>query len=109
MVWDEQHGDEIERPGEQQAVEKDNERSFLEIWQFWRLDLAIDLRERLFAAHREVRVTEGDDDAYDAEESQPIGRIAQRLGCSGIISDSAEWIDLFSRDQFGLDAQVGLP
>ena len=48
---------------QQQAIDEDNKRRLLEIGQFWRLDLPVHLRQRLFAAHGQDRMAEGDQHA----------------------------------------------
>ena len=65
------HGEEADAAGEQQAVSEDDEARLLEVRQLRRLDLAVDLGQRLLAAHRQDRVAEGDDDADEADQAQP--------------------------------------
>ena len=60
------------RPVRHQAVDEDDERRLLEVRQLGRFDLAIDLGQRLLAAHGQDRMAEGDQDADDADEAQPV-------------------------------------
>ena len=60
VVGDQQHGQEADARREDQAVEEDDEGRLLEVLQLRRLDLAIDLGQRLLAAHRQDRMAEGD-------------------------------------------------
>ena len=65
------HRQKIHAPGEQQAVSKDNKPNLLEVRQLRRLDFAVDLRERLLAAHRQNRVPKRDEDADESEQAEP--------------------------------------
>ncbi len=81
---DEQHGQEADAAGQHQAVEEDDEGGLLEVLQLRRLDFAVNLGQRLLAAHGQDRVAEGDEDAEQADQAQPVGRgfaadVAQRL------------------------------
>ena len=42
--------------------------AFLKFWQLGRLDFAVDLGQRLLAAHRQDRVAEGDEQAEHADQ-----------------------------------------
>ena len=46
-----------------QAVDENNEGRLLEVAQLGRLDLAVDLGQRLLAAHRQDGMAKGDADA----------------------------------------------
>src|SRR5262249_62292016 len=52
---------------EDQTVKKNNESRLFEILQLRVLDLAVDLRHRLFAAHREDGVAEANQDADESD------------------------------------------
>ena len=95
--------------------------TFLKLRQLGRLDLAVDLRQRLLAAHRQDRMAERDHDADRADQAEPIGRMPQRLGERWKFAQPTERILLLARDgidprhnfavgeHFDLLAQVGLP
>src|SRR5262249_17481172 len=51
FVGDDEHGQEADAGGEDNAVNKNDERRLLEVLQFRRLDLTVDLGQGLFAAH----------------------------------------------------------
>ncbi len=54
--------------GEDEAVDGDDDGGALEVPELGVLDLAVDLGERLFAAHGENGVAEGHEDAEEAEQ-----------------------------------------
>ena len=60
VVGDDHHGQEADAARSDQAVEEDDEGGLLEVLQLGRLDLAVDLGQRLLAGHRQDRVAEGD-------------------------------------------------
>ena len=64
--------------GECQTIDKDDERGLLEIEELGAFHLAIDLRERLLAAHRQDRVAEGDRHADQPEHAEPVSGHAFR-------------------------------
>ena len=85
VVGDEQHGQEADAAGQHQAVDEDDEGRLLEVRQLGRLDLAVDLGQRLLAAHGQDRMAEGDEDADHADQAEPVrrrlaGQLAQLVG-----------------------------
>ena len=81
--------------GQQQAVEEDDERRLLEVLQLGALDLAVDLRQRLLAAHRQDRVAERDEDAEHPDQAQPVDRgRAASVVADRRPADEAERVDL---------------
>ena len=66
--------------GQHEAVDEDDEGGLLEVLQLGRLDLAVNLGQRLLAAHRQDRMAEGDEDADHADQAQPIHcRVSVRM------------------------------
>ena len=57
----------VREPGEEQAVDGDDDGGALQVLELGVLDFAVDLGQRLFAAHGQHRVTEGHEDAEQAE------------------------------------------
>ena len=57
--------------GENQAVDENDEAGFFQVAQLGMLDLAIDLRHRLFAAHGQHRVAQAD---QNADQSDGVGQ-----------------------------------
>ena len=77
--------------------------AFLKFCSFGDFDLAVDLGQRLLAAHRQDRVAEGDDDADHADQAEPIRRRARlrasarscRVFVASVrLAEEAERIDL---------------
>jgi hypothetical protein len=68
-IGDEHGGEQGGAAGEDEAVDRDDDRGALEVLELGVLDLAIDLGERFFAAHGEDGVAEGHEDAEEAEQS----------------------------------------
>ena len=81
-VGDDHHGEEADQRGQQEAVQENDECRLLEVRQLGTLDLAVDLGQGLFAAHREHRVAERDQDAEHPDQAEPIHfrGVAQLLG-----------------------------
>ena len=50
-----------------EAIESDDDRGLLQVLKLGMREFAVDLGERLFAAHGENGVAEGDDDAENSE------------------------------------------
>ena len=72
--------------------------AFLKFVQLGRLHLAIDLGQRLLAAHRQDRVAEGDQDADDADQAQPVaGDAGRRRVAQGSPAEEAERVELAGR------------
>ena len=69
-VGNERHREEAHERGEQQAVDENHQAGALEVLHLRLLDLAVNLRERFLAAHREDRVAEADEDG-DRRERRP--------------------------------------
>ncbi len=66
-IGDQHHGEEGGQSGEDEAVEGDDDGRLFQVPELGVGELAIDLGERLFAAHGENGVPEGDHDAEDSE------------------------------------------
>src|SRR5450631_1373737 len=88
-VRDDHHRKERNQRGEQQAVDEDHQPGLLQILQFGVFDFAVDLSQRLFAAHRQHRVSEANecndrDKSLEREMPEP-GSVqpAQRLFVQG--------------------------
>ena len=77
VVGDEHHGQEADAAREDQAVDEDDERRLLEVRQLRRLDLAVDLGQRLLAAHGQDRVAE----RHEACRAAPIRLNQLSPGC----------------------------
>ena len=73
-VGDDRDGEEADERGEHQAVDEDHHAGALQVLHLRLLDLAVDLRERLLAAHRQNRVAEADEDR-DRRERRPDGAL----------------------------------
>ena len=80
FVGNQQHGQEGDAGRQHQAVDEDDERRLLEIRQLRRFDLAIDLGQRLLAAHGQDRMAEGDQQADHADDAPPAARLAELCG-----------------------------
>ena len=93
-IVDHHHGQEANGSRQKQAVDEDDERRLFEVWQLGRFDLAVDLGQRLLAAHGENRMSEGDDQAEEPHHAEPMGAVPQRLGYRGEIAEEAERIFL---------------
>ena len=98
IIRDDHHGEKTDERREQHAVEEDDQGRALEVLELGALDLAIDLGQRLLAAHRQDRVSERHDDADDADQAQPVAvdrlraeRVAQRR-----LADESQGIDLLA-------------
>ena len=70
--------------GEHQAVDEDHHAGALQVLHLRHLDLAVDLRQRLLAAHRQNRVAEADEDRDRGERRpdrplQPAERVVGEL------------------------------
>ncbi len=73
FVVGDEHGCQQRGPaGEDQAVDRDDDRRALQVLQFRVLDLAVHLSEALLAAHGEDGVAEGHQDAKQAEDRQAV-------------------------------------
>ena len=59
FVGDQHHGQEGNAGREHEAVDEDDESGLLEVLHLRRFDFAVDLGQRLFAAHRQDRMPEG--------------------------------------------------
>ncbi len=79
-VGDEHGGQHGGAAGEDEAVERDDERGALEVLQLGILDLAIDLGERLLTAHGENGVAEGHEDAEESEEMDEWSALEEAEG-----------------------------
>ena len=67
------HGQKGAETGEEEAVGCDDKRGALQVLELGMLDLAVDLSERFFAAHREHGVAEGHQYAEEAERGgEPV-------------------------------------
>src|SRR2546430_16610295 len=72
-VGNDHYREERNQRGKYQAVNKDNEGRFLQVGKLRMLDLTIDLRQGLFAAHGENGVAEGNE---NPEQSEGVGKLA---------------------------------
>src|SRR5262249_28451299 len=54
------------------AVHENDKGRFLEVLEFGRFHLAINLRQRLLATHREDRVPKGNENSDDSDDAQPV-------------------------------------
>ncbi len=81
-VGDQHHRQKANAPGEDQAVNEDDEGGFLEVGQLGRFDFPVDLGQRLLAAHRQDGVPEGNEQTEQADQAQPVFTVhtAQLLG-----------------------------
>ncbi len=59
-IRNDHYGKERSQSGEQYCIDADHDRGLLKIAQLGMCDLAVYLRERLFAAHRQYRVSEAE-------------------------------------------------
>jgi len=75
FVGDQEHRQERDGRGQPQTVDEHDERRLLEVPQLGRLDLAVDLGQRLLAAHRQDRVPESDQDAEKADLPHPVSAV----------------------------------
>ena len=66
-----------------QAVDEDDEGRLLEVLHLRRFDFAVDLGQRLFAAHGQDRMPEGQQQADHADDAHPIARLPQFGGQPG--------------------------
>src|SRR5437016_5771810 len=90
------HGEERHARREDQAVDENNEARLFEILQFRMLDLAINLRHGLFAAHGENRMTQSDQNS-DKTDRVRKRRVLQPTQCIvGIdkVGEMGPWRDL---------------
>ena len=103
FVGNQQHGQKRDARRQHQAIEEDDERRLLEIAQLGRLDFAIDLGQRLLAAHGQDRVAEGDQHADHADDAPPVARFVEFLGearrdpgngAQGVFLLSGDFVDL---------------
>src|SRR4029077_19484949 len=83
FVGNDQHRQKGNSGGHDQTVGEDYEGGLFEILQFWRFDLTIDLGHRLFAAHRQNRVPEGQDQTENPDEAQGAVDLTKSRGKSG--------------------------
>ena len=83
LVGDQHHRQEGNPGREHEAVDKDDESRLLEVLHFGRFHLAVDLGQRLFAAHRQDRMPEGDQQADHADDAHPVARLSQLRGQPG--------------------------
>ncbi len=70
-VRNQRRGEEADRRREDQAVDEDHEPRPAEVQRLRRLDLPVDLRERLVAAHRQERVAEPDEQRDGRDGGEP--------------------------------------
>ena len=86
-VGDDHHGEQRDQPGRDHRVGADDVGRDLQILQLGRGDLAVDLRQRLEAAHGQQRVAEGDHHRHE-RNLRPEGALepAQRL-----VGEAADW------------------
>ena len=64
-------------------VEEDDEAGAEEVLELGGLDFAVDLRQRFLAAHRQQRVTEGDEDAECPDDAGEVPQPAERAFAAG--------------------------
>ena len=83
FVGNQHHGQEGNARREQQAVDEDDEGRLLEVLHLRRFDFAVDLGQRLFAAHGQDRMPEGQQQADHADDAHPIARPPQFGGQPG--------------------------
>ena len=83
LVGDQHHGQEGNAGRQHQAVDEDDEGRLLEVRQLRRFDLAVDLGQRLLAAHGQDRMPEGEQQADHADDAHPVARLAQLLANPG--------------------------
>ena len=67
IVGNNHHSQQRAHASEHEAVDGNDQGCTFQILQLWMFDLAIDLRERFLAAHREHRVTERHQHAKEPE------------------------------------------
>ena len=90
FIGNQEHGEKADARGKNNAVDEDDERGLLEVEHLRRFDFAINLGQRLLAAHRQDRMPERDQEAQDADAAQEIAereeieeadRVVLRLQC----------------------------
>ncbi len=74
--------------GKDEAIDRNDDRRALQVLELGMLNLAIDLRQRLFAAHRQHRMTESHD---DAEQAQRRGRAGVLQKAERILAEVQRW------------------
>ena len=78
-VGDDHDGEQGTDAGEEEAVDRDDDGGTLQVFELGVLDLTVDLREGLFAAHREYGVAEGHQHTEEPE-----------MRCEGASAQEAE-------------------
>ena len=81
-VGDQGDGEKADTPCEDQAVNEDDEGRLLEVRQLGRFHFAVDLGQRLFAAHRQDGMAESNEQADETDQAKPVFgvQVAQLLG-----------------------------
>ena len=72
-VRDQHHRQQRTQAGKQKAVNRNHDRGAFQVLELGVLDLAIDLGQRLFAAHGQHGMAEGHDDAEQPQRSGQLG------------------------------------
>ena len=90
VVGNQQHGQDADAAGEDQAVEEDDEGRPLEVLELGELDFAVDLGQGLLAAHGQDRVAEGDKDSHQPHQAQPVpaAHRHQMLSDGGVLQET---------------------